>query len=160
MTGQQKQTFIDLNRWADFLEDVPSGNFDMNSWKEGYNSLNINKMDGECGTTACAGGWATVIPQFKRRGLHLEREGQSDEKLIVAFEDANRCHYTHMLAISEFFNIEDDDADWICDPVRYPPSFRKQHVISRIRKIAKKFSPAENTKVLDRWTDLYRMRLA
>jgi|TARA_Y100000310_G_scaffold262645_1_gene272374 hypothetical protein len=138
MTGQQKQTFTDLNRWADFLEDVPDGNFCMATWKSGYDPLNINKMDGGCGTTACAGGWATVIPQFKRRGLVLKWHDNTDA-FVMCFK-----HYRGYDAIAEFFGISDGRAMCICAPGYYDAeasTITIADVVQRINEVIKDFSP-------------------
>lgn len=53
---------------ADFVEKVKEERFDYHSWA-GYEWAGDPKLS--CGTTACALGWATTIPFFRRLGLHL-----------------------------------------------------------------------------------------
>lgn len=63
-----------LLRLADFLEkEVPAAHFDMTTWVAGLMTSGPDgfKKLGECGTTACAFGWATQIPEFADAGLEL-----------------------------------------------------------------------------------------
>ena len=64
---------------ADFMETVPRKHFDMNYWLKvfvwsGYQKLidvdhgEGEKKLGECGTAACALGWATQVPALRRAG--------------------------------------------------------------------------------------------
>lgn len=73
-----------LKTLADFLENlVENGNkFDMGTWFR----------ENECGTTACALGWATKIPEFKDAGLGvdpvcswIEYEGLYNANAAMAF---------------------------------------------------------------------------
>lgn len=60
-----------LLKLADFLDTVPPARFDYTVWVgedwKGAASLS-------CGTTACALGWATTMPAFRRLGLHLAKD--------------------------------------------------------------------------------------
>jgi hypothetical protein len=53
---------------ADFLKTVPKKRFDFKHWV-GLDWAGDPKLT--CGTTACALGWATTIPMFKRLGMYL-----------------------------------------------------------------------------------------
>ena len=64
---------------ADFMETVPRKHFDMSRWLRifvwsGYPKLTDSdrgegeKKLGECGTAACALGWATQVPALRRAG--------------------------------------------------------------------------------------------
>lgn len=57
-----------LNHLADFLDKLPKKRFDYSTWVglEWQGKPNFS-----CGTTACALGWATTMPRFRRAGLHL-----------------------------------------------------------------------------------------
>jgi hypothetical protein len=53
---------------ADFLEKLPRKRFDYKSWVgQDWGGA----PDLSCGTTACALGWAAVMPEFRRLGLRL-----------------------------------------------------------------------------------------
>jgi hypothetical protein len=67
---------------ADFLEKLPRKfykNFRMNDWLDlgggdlayGLGSLENHKELGECGTSACALGWATQVPSLRRAGVTM-----------------------------------------------------------------------------------------
>lgn len=84
-----------LLKLVDFLEtaDLP-GEFDMGSWsKEEENGRP------KCGTAACAMGWATTIPSFRRAGLFLNECGDPEFK-----------GYTESQAAARFFGIENEQA--------------------------------------------------
>jgi len=94
-----------LLRLADFLEKkVAEEKFYMGTWatKEDINT---------CGTSACAMGWATKIPEFAAEGLHL---GKSDHPLgggpIITPRYAGRAGFA---AASTFFDISDRAALWL-----------------------------------------------
>lgn len=57
-----------LLRLAAFLDDVPPHRFDYSRW---VGTDWKGKEDLSCGTTACALGWATTMPEFRRLGLRL-----------------------------------------------------------------------------------------
>ncbi len=57
-----------LLKLADFLDALPRGRFSYSTWV-GKNWK--GKQDLSCGTTACALGWATTMPEFRKLGLRL-----------------------------------------------------------------------------------------
>ncbi|MGH7749129.1 MAG: hypothetical protein ACREQ5_30855, partial [Candidatus Dormibacteria bacterium] len=68
-----------LLRLADFLEnDVPADRFDFAHWvgKDWAGAPDLS-----CGTSACALGWATTIPEFQALGLKLS--GPKDAALVT-----------------------------------------------------------------------------
>lgn len=54
---------------ADFLMSLPKEKFD----------YNIYMIDTECGTVACALGWAATLPKFNRLGLSVEKRAYGYE---------------------------------------------------------------------------------
>jgi hypothetical protein len=58
-----------LLRLAEFLEDLPEERFDFSVWVED-GVIDPPKIE-ECGTKACAIGWACTMPEFKRLGARL-----------------------------------------------------------------------------------------
>lgn len=56
-------------RWAEFLEGVPRRDFSMFVW-------GVGRDDGmpECGTLACALGYACAVPEFREAGLRYDNE--------------------------------------------------------------------------------------
>jgi hypothetical protein len=82
---------------ADFLETVPA---------EGWNYARIlTRWDGRkklsCGTTACAIGWGTQVPELQAAGLHLNRIRMSADfhllfkRAMKAF-DLSKDEATHL----------------------------------------------------------------
>jgi hypothetical protein len=57
---------------ADLLEKLPRKRFDYSNWV-GDNWTGDPKLS--CGTTACALGWATTMPNLRRAGLRLNKAG-------------------------------------------------------------------------------------
>lgn len=57
---------------ARFLEKLPINRFSYNRW---VGNDWRGKPDLSCGTTACAMGWATTMPRFRRLGLVMNSLG-------------------------------------------------------------------------------------
>ncbi len=72
-----------LTKLADFMDALPAKarkHFDMGTYfdHEGGHSVRspyaaLKKFD--CGTVACALGWACMVPEFRRGGLRFNRSG-------------------------------------------------------------------------------------
>ena len=94
-----------LLKLAAFLETLPKGKFDYSSW------CGEDAPDGDvnihtCGTTACAFGWATAMPEFRRLGLRMidgfpslkddpgaEEAGASEEIFGTTYDQFVRLFY-------------------------------------------------------------------
>lgn len=76
-----------LIKLAVFLEKLPPKRFDYGVWA-GNNWK--GKPDLSCGTTACALGWATTIPEFKKLGLRLRRDQYNDVEVVLGTRSAIR----------------------------------------------------------------------
>ena len=103
-----------LRRLAFYLRnDVKDEVFNLATWV-GNDDVPWEGMDDlSCGTTACAMGWATTIPEFKQLGLHLERVSPSGQGFLV-FGD-----YKHFEAAAQFMDITKYQAEYLFDPARY-----------------------------------------
>jgi hypothetical protein len=107
MTVLSEQSAKDLLTLADFLEELPADRFNYRVWVGGEWK---GKADLSCGTTACALGWATTIPEFADRGLLLVRVigvrgGVPRYRGVLGLE-----------AASEFFGIPQVDAGFLFMP--------------------------------------------
>jgi hypothetical protein len=82
--------FDRLTLLASFLESdcVPEAHFHLENW--------------ECGTTACACGWAARIPQFKESGFKLSSLGNP------LFEEFSRWD-----AVMRFFELTRSQAEYL-----------------------------------------------
>ena len=117
-----------LTKLADFLEnDVRDRMFDLGIfWDEtGRDVLEDDLYN--CGTTACACGWAAVSPKF--RGLVTESHGNIYHK---------KSDTSDLEAAGNYFSITKAQADYLFDPSYYRSgrSGRKS-VVNRIRKFVK-----------------------
>lgn len=65
---KKETTYKRLMKLADFLDTVPRKHFDMTIYVDGAIERLTNH---ECGTSACAFGWACTIPSFRKAGLGL-----------------------------------------------------------------------------------------
>lgn len=98
-----------LLKLADFLETVPKDNFDMGVVYEdegmfaGDCAPKYPQPKKHCGTAACAMGWATAIPSFRKAGLHLGEDGE------VYFEGSSYSFESAEI----FFDILDEEATFL-----------------------------------------------
>lgn len=83
-----------LLKLATFLEKLPRARFDYDTfvgkdWK--------GKKDLSCGTTACAIGWATTIPAFRKAGLRLTAHG-----IVIGASHIDEAAGLDLFAITDF----------------------------------------------------------
>ena len=118
-----------LLKLADFLEALrptKEKTFSMDYWSMSYRDDEGNI----CKTSACACGWATTIPSFRRAGLHLfRRQGN----------DGARLHYERRSgfgAAMEFFGLNLKECYLLFSPEDYEDATPKM-VARRIRRFIK-----------------------
>lgn len=70
--------------------------------------------DLSCGTTACAMGWATTIPEFKQLGLGLVQTSHNGQGSLVFGE------FKHFEAAAKFLDISEKEAEFLFNPDKYP----------------------------------------
>lgn len=78
-----------LLKLADFLEKLPKERFDFSRWV-GNNWGGKSNLS--CGTSACAIGWASTIPSFRKAGLVLKlniTNASVNYKFVPAMKDDN-----------------------------------------------------------------------
>jgi hypothetical protein len=83
-------TKANINAWQrlkQVLAKVKPSKFDMLDWidKKKWKG----KVDLSCGTTACAAGWATTDPYFRRKGLRFERQLTDSYGYKLSHPDVN-----------------------------------------------------------------------
>lgn len=87
---------------ADFLDTVPPEKFDLKDW---YISGDVDFEHGpspyNCGTTACAIGWATAIPEFQAAGFAI----YLDNPLFIDHGLLNEAQFTGWDAVERFFGL-------------------------------------------------------
>ncbi|AKV03166.1 hypothetical protein AKJ09_09829 [Labilithrix luteola] len=102
-----------LLRLADFLDTIPEKSFDFACWVSGEFG-----DDGalSCGTTACAFGWATTMPEFRALGLRLLKDGVgiASPSLI----STNETTYWKRVreAAKEVFGLSVSELEWLFTP--------------------------------------------
>lgn len=101
-----------LGRLIKFMAALPASankHFDMESWIH-HEGLHQHFAEGDeitrehlhlCGTTACAAGWAAMIPSFRKAGLRLVYDGTSMG--AISFERKEDGD-----ALMQFFDIDYD----------------------------------------------------
>lgn len=60
-----------IRQLADYIEEIPKKRFNFAHWFHGIIELLTLKAPLDCGTTACALGWATTMKVFKDKGLRV-----------------------------------------------------------------------------------------
>jgi len=97
-----------LTKLADYMDSLPPSardHFDMGAWftHSGNHPLSVKTPAKEhfldCGSTACALGWASTMPYFRRLGLGLVYEESDDEGYEGAgelFFDGHRVQWDGM----------------------------------------------------------------
>ena len=107
----------------DHLEQVvsraPADGFDLRFF---YVQTNRN----ECGTIACAAGWACLDPTFRAMGLHLDSRGVPSYDGRVAGE-----------ALAEFFGISHDHACYLFNGCARAIHEHKAIFFDRLRQVRK-----------------------
>lgn len=105
-----------LLKLADFLDELPPTRFNYESWVgdswEGRSNLS-------CGTTACALGWATTIPSFRKLGLRLKtnrRYGSTHVTLSSLTGSAAYAENAPRLAAREVFGLNLDEFEYLFIP--------------------------------------------
>jgi len=96
----------------------------------------------ECGTTACAVGWATMA--FKGEGLALENieHGEPGDPrttvVKVVYQRRGVKKLSNFDAAAAFFDIDVKSSEFLFNPSCYRwDKNKKQHVVARIRSVVK-----------------------
>lgn len=106
-----------LSKLATFLETVPKKNFDI--------SLFYDQK--ECGTVACAAGWAGLMPCFRKRGFKINDNGYPKYKNDYGFR-----------AVEEFFGLGSSESRHLFSATNYNWENVKPEVVSdRIKEFVK-----------------------
>lgn len=86
------------------LETVPEEFFSMTEWAKltGGEIFDKGIRKPECGTRACAAGWACSVPEFNKAGLYMVESYEFGEKKgTPKFGDSTSWH-----AVRQFFEID------------------------------------------------------
>lgn len=126
-----------LLKLADFLEQLPRKALKMETWVASRTGEPPSVSEPKCGTTACALGWAAVIPGFRRAGLRLAGMGVSlhhgGHEYVPMYEG-----YSGFSAGAKFFGMSLGASDHLFGADSYPGDPSKttpKAVAKRIRKL-------------------------
>ena len=100
-----------LLKLAAFLDTVPPSRFDYNQWVgedwRGDPALS-------CGTSACALGWATTMPTFRRLGLALRRvHGLGTAEVVMPRVRVPRTFDRSFTTGAKLFGISYDESRYL-----------------------------------------------
>jgi len=130
-----------LETLKEFLKSIPAERFNLLFWrnKSVKTGLFISDMElyTDCGTSACAMGWAAALPEFKEAGLSFE--GTS---IVLRNKDGDLLH-EDFYAVKEVFGFTGLDVGnclfsnaYYTDEDDYERNVVKpERVISRIEKL-------------------------
>jgi hypothetical protein len=111
-----------LLKLANFLDNLPPERFRFNAWVgDGWEC----KPDLSCGTTACALGWATTIPEFAAAGLCLRRVADGSHRGwayvsmrdLPTREDQSDAIKDPATAAHRIFDLTETEAWWLFIPL-------------------------------------------
>lgn len=132
-----------LNKLIELLETIPDADFDLRNWVGKYEGAQLVDnpkpdliLDGNCGTVACAVGWACLDPWFNSQGLKLDLPPN-----CVGSEPTYYCpnedwEYFGFSAVAAFFDIHAFIAEELFLPIHYPETDRVKpsQVIEKIKE--------------------------
>lgn len=110
--------------------NVMDSRFDLSTWAGTDDIFWEGNPDLSCGTSACAMGWATTIPEFQELGLHLRKYGGMGR---LAYTQG-AVTFEHFEAASMFLGITLSEAEYLFSPEEYPENEQttRLEVIDRI----------------------------
>lgn len=92
--------------------------FNLQGWAStSIENLTAKKID--CGTTACAVGWACTIPSFRKAGLRLESNYSMGPKGIGPYPVPHFKNEYGILAAANFFGLSLREASLLFIPGSY-----------------------------------------
>lgn len=122
---------------ARVLDGIPERLFDLTSWFTGLGDCDDCDNQYDCGTVACAVGWACRVPAFHRLGLSSETRCGVTEPLYHDPEtdpggDNTREGWD---AVEQFFGLSQVSANYLFSSYQYNHgnSARPSDVAARIR---------------------------
>lgn len=98
-----------LKLLAWYLKSVPEKHFNIECWV---------RESGDSIVTACAGGWATQIPEFIENGLWLS--GDKESAFWPRYTAFPRYkNYIGFTALEKFFNLTSEEALYLFSSITY-----------------------------------------
>ena len=128
-----------LLKLADFLEALPPKRFNYCHWvgDDWEGAANLS-----CGTTACALGWATTMPIFRRLGLCLYKPGRYYTPTVILKIGKRRG--STFDATEEIFGLDHNETMELFTPRgsgELGPKAKASDVAAHIRRFVERRSP-------------------
>lgn len=134
-----------LTKLADYMQALPKkaeAHFSMTRWfrrSGGHKiqdpSLALKNFD--CGTVACAAGWACAIPAFKKAGLRMSTDKYGVDDIVFGEFRARGSHSNQFLSLRKFFDIDADAAKNLFNPLTDSPIKTPKQWAKHCRKFIK-----------------------
>lgn len=106
---------------------VPDEKVDMTNWRGGLGTwLDHGLLDTDCGTNACAVGWACAYPEFKAQGLRYDGTPE--------FKKSDGTTFYYWTAVENFFGLSEAEAHRLFNNFD-TGSNAKRGVMHRIREL-------------------------
>lgn len=101
-----------LTKLANYMDKLPeeqAKRFDMFNWFGHYGEHEVKSksrafIKRDCGTKACAAGWACTMPEFKRAGLKIDRDDQPTYKKHHSWSAVQKFFDLHEVHAESIFN--------------------------------------------------------
>lgn len=132
-----------LNKLIELLETIPDADFDLRNWIGKYNGVQMIdyvkpdlSFEGDCGTVACAIGWACLDPWFNSQGLKLDDSPTLRTSEPIYYCPVDEFKYHSFSAVGMFFDIARDKAEELFLHSKYPETDRVKpsQVIEKIKE--------------------------
>ena len=127
-----------LQTLAAFLRTVSQEHFDLRSWRSSVGCEYASDEDLttlQCGTTACAVGWACSMPEFQAQGLTWGTDGISPAGYpVYAPTETKECSASWE-AVEEFFDISYNTAEHLFASDKYAENATAVQVADRIEEV-------------------------
>lgn len=113
LTPRQQKTRADLLALAAYLDKVPSANFDYRTVANQRMCVlrPTVKLEPDCGATACAVGYMTRMPRFRKLGLRIDKDASPGNSVRL-----NGKLVWFAAAAARVLHISRNDAEWLFAP--------------------------------------------
>lgn len=104
-----------LVQLMNIVEQIPENHFNLNHWADDDHSHDKKDLNTaiDCGTSACAVGWAVIgVPVWKRHFI-LTEDGDLEVR------KNNETTEGIFAEVGKFLGIEESEANWLFDPSSY-----------------------------------------
>lgn len=135
LIAESPRNFERLSELVSLLQTIPTENFSLSRWVSSDYSGG-DKAVGElieCGTVACAIGWACLHKPFQQLGLSL-KVNDDHESLLPCYRNPKSRFASELwgqIAICNFFNLKPQE----CDYLFYADAYRQDNVEPSIANV-------------------------